>query len=140
MFNESLMNDAVYKFKRYEDASLTYTGIDSHASDTQVGLYSTSISREEYEAMAGLLATSMEAPAVDVNDVPDRPYFVNQPAQDEDEEEPVASFAYRLATQKAAGKPLVQTGIQADWRRPYRPSFVPPKPAMTTAKSAKKLI
>ena len=28
VFNEALMNDAVYKFKRYEAASLIYTGID----------------------------------------------------------------------------------------------------------------
>ena len=63
VFNEGLMNDAVYKFKRYEDASLTYTGIDSHECDAQVGLYATSISREEYDAMAGLQQSSMEAPA-----------------------------------------------------------------------------
>ncbi len=31
VFNSELMNDAVYKFKRYEDASLEYTGIDKHA-------------------------------------------------------------------------------------------------------------
>lgn len=30
VFNDSLMNDAVYKFKRYEDASLSYTGINRH--------------------------------------------------------------------------------------------------------------
>lgn len=30
VFNSALMNDAVYKFKRYEDASLSYTGIDKH--------------------------------------------------------------------------------------------------------------
>ncbi len=40
VFNEGLMNDAVYKFKRYEDASLTYTGIDRHEGE-DVGLYST---------------------------------------------------------------------------------------------------
>lgn len=51
IFNESLMNDAVYKFKRYEDASLIYTGIDKH-KDESVGLYNTSISRTAYEAMA----------------------------------------------------------------------------------------
>lgn len=39
VFNESLMNDAVYKFKRYEDASLVYTGIDRHEGE-DVGLYS----------------------------------------------------------------------------------------------------
>ncbi len=53
VFNESLMNDAVYKFKRYEDASLTYTGIDRHAEDASVGLYSTTISRADYAALAG---------------------------------------------------------------------------------------
>lgn len=30
VFNSELMNDAVYKFKRYEDSSLSYTGIDTH--------------------------------------------------------------------------------------------------------------
>lgn len=48
VFNESLMNDAVYKFKRYEDASLEYTGIDKHKS-LPVGLYNTVISREDFE-------------------------------------------------------------------------------------------
>ena len=50
VFNEALMNDAVYKFKRYEDASLEYTGIDKH-KDIPVGLYSTTISRKDYESL-----------------------------------------------------------------------------------------
>ena len=50
VFNEALMNDAVYKFKRYEDASLVYTGIDKHAGEV-VGLYSTSIPRKNYDAI-----------------------------------------------------------------------------------------
>lgn len=42
VFNAALMNDAVYKFKRYEDSSLSYTGIQ--ASDlTAIGLYDTVI-------------------------------------------------------------------------------------------------
>lgn len=42
VFNAALMNDAVYKFKRYEDSSLSYTGIQ--ASDmSAVGLYDTVI-------------------------------------------------------------------------------------------------
>ncbi len=49
VFNSALMNDAVYKFKRYEDPSLVYVGINRHA-EAQVGLYDTVISREEYEA------------------------------------------------------------------------------------------
>ncbi|MBF0785413.1 restriction endonuclease [Muribacter muris] len=44
IFNESLMNDAVYKFKRYEDSSLEYT----KRSD-KVGLYSTVIDRKDME-------------------------------------------------------------------------------------------
>lgn len=48
VFNESLMNDAVYKFKRYEDASLEYTGINKHQGE-DVGLFSTVLSREDYE-------------------------------------------------------------------------------------------
>jgi hypothetical protein len=48
VFNSGLMNDAVYKFKRYEDASLTYTGIDKHEGE-DVGLYDTVISEREYD-------------------------------------------------------------------------------------------
>ena len=47
VFNSGLMNDAVYKFKRYEDASLKYTGINKH-EDEDVGLYDTVISAKEY--------------------------------------------------------------------------------------------
>ncbi|NCU42582.1 MAG: restriction endonuclease, partial [Candidatus Moranbacteria bacterium] len=33
IFNNALMNDAVYKFKRYEDASLKYTGVVKHKGE-----------------------------------------------------------------------------------------------------------
>ena len=46
LFNNGLMNDAVYKFKRYEDASLSYTGIDKHEGE-DVGLYDTVITRTD---------------------------------------------------------------------------------------------
>jgi hypothetical protein len=49
VFNSSLMNDAVYKFKRYEDSSLSYTGINKHEGE-DVGLYDTVIRSEEYRA------------------------------------------------------------------------------------------
>ncbi len=51
VFNDALMNDAVYKFRRYEDSSLRYTGIDRHAGE-RVGLFDTSLSEFEYMAMA----------------------------------------------------------------------------------------
>lgn len=47
VFNSALMNDAVYKFKRYEDASLSYAGISKHAGK-EVGLYDTVISAQEF--------------------------------------------------------------------------------------------
>ena len=46
VFNSGLMNDAVYKFKRYEDSSLTYTGINKHEN---VGLYDTVLSANDYK-------------------------------------------------------------------------------------------
>lgn len=48
LFNSALMNDAVYKFKRYEDASLAYTGIDKHEGE-DVGLFDTVITSKDYE-------------------------------------------------------------------------------------------
>lgn len=47
VFNEGLMNETVYMFRRYEDSSLTYTGIDRHAGEA-VGLFDTALSREDY--------------------------------------------------------------------------------------------
>ena len=48
LFNESLMNDAVYKFKRYEDASTSYHTMDWERHET-VFLYNTEVSRELLE-------------------------------------------------------------------------------------------
>ena len=66
LFNDELMNDAVYNFKRYEDASLEYAGIRMHAINEDVGLFSTVISREDYEQMAKQQGRSMETPAVNI--------------------------------------------------------------------------
>jgi len=48
VFNSALMNDAVYKFKRYEDASLSYTGINKHEGE-EIGLYDTVLSSKDYQ-------------------------------------------------------------------------------------------
>jgi hypothetical protein len=50
LFNSALMNDAVYKFKRYEDSSLTYTGIIKH-EDEDIGLYDTVITRKDAQKL-----------------------------------------------------------------------------------------
>ena len=49
VFNSALMNDAVYKFKRYEDPSLVYMGINRHEGEN-IGLYDTVLRRADYEA------------------------------------------------------------------------------------------
>ena len=51
VFNGPLMNDAVFKFKRYEDGSLSYTGIDPHAADETVGGWDTAMDSEAFAAL-----------------------------------------------------------------------------------------
>ena len=41
VFNTEQMNQAVFAFRRYEDASLRYTGVESHSDLTHIGLYDT---------------------------------------------------------------------------------------------------
>lgn len=46
VFNTEQMNQAVFAFRRYEDASLRYTGIESHENLTRYGLYDTVVAKE----------------------------------------------------------------------------------------------
>ena len=46
VFNTERMNGAVFAFRRYEDASLRYTGIDSHDGLTRIGGYDTVVAVE----------------------------------------------------------------------------------------------
>jgi hypothetical protein len=46
VFNSAHMNSAVFAFRRYEDASLSYTGIESHDGLRQYGLYDTVVAVE----------------------------------------------------------------------------------------------
>ncbi len=76
VFNDSLMNDAVYKFKRYEDASLEYTGINRHEGE-KVGGWDTVISKEDYEAMASQQLFSMDSPVSTIGEIPAAQNFEN---------------------------------------------------------------
>lgn len=60
LFNSNLMNQAIYQFKRYEDASLVYTGIDAH-DEGEIGGWDTSIRREEYNRLFYNQQASMAA-------------------------------------------------------------------------------
>ena len=46
VFNTEQMNQAVFAFRRYEDASLRCTGIESHVELTHYGLHDTVVARE----------------------------------------------------------------------------------------------
>ena len=48
LFNSTLMNSAVFSFKRYEDSSLSYSGITKH-EPSEVGLFDTVISSDEFK-------------------------------------------------------------------------------------------
>ena len=58
VFNASLMNDAVYKFKRYEDSSLSYTGVNKHEGKP-VGGFDTVLTREEFDNLSKLQKLSL---------------------------------------------------------------------------------
>lgn len=129
VFNESVMNQAVWGFRRYEDASLVYTGIDKHQGQN-VGLFSTVISRADYDAMAGQVAASMAAPAQREDDIPDKPVFVNIDPEEEEEEEPVS---VKKPAKKPAPKqddtgrtPIVPRQPTYNATPTYRPAYVPP--------------
>ncbi len=81
VFNGPVMNDAVWNFRRYEDASLSYTGIDKHSGEN-IGLWDTSLGY--YEAMAKLLGNSQIAEKRTEDDRPDVLY--KEYAKDDDEQ------------------------------------------------------
>lgn len=51
VFNTERMNEAVFAFRRYEDASLRYTGIESHKGLTHYGLYDTVVAKETSQSI-----------------------------------------------------------------------------------------
>ena len=101
VFNDSLMNDAVYKFKRYEDASLSYTGINRHEGEDRGG-WDTVLSDADYNKMFTLQQASMEAPAPAPDDLPTKPYFTP------DEDEPKPAPEKKPAPQPT--KPIISYG------------------------------
>jgi hypothetical protein len=50
VFNTEQMNQAVFAFRRYEDGSLRYTGIESHEGLTYYGLYDTVVAKDALQS------------------------------------------------------------------------------------------
>lgn len=55
VFNSGLMNDAVWKFRRYEDASLRYMGVSKHR-ELELGLFDTVLTEADFAKTMGALA------------------------------------------------------------------------------------
>jgi len=94
VFNASLMNDAIFKFKRYEDSSLSYTGIDKHEGK-DIGGWDTVIKREEYQRLFYNQQSTMGKAAV-----PEEPKI---------EETPVSAPVVQKPASPAAAKPPLVT-------------------------------
>lgn len=78
VFNASLMNDAIFKFKRYEDSSLSYTGIDKHEGK-DIGGWDTVIKREEYEQLFYNQQSTMESTIYTLETEDDLPKAAEEP-------------------------------------------------------------
>ncbi|MBQ6980288.1 MAG: GIY-YIG nuclease family protein [Clostridia bacterium] len=61
LFDPEKMNQGIFGFRKYENSSLSYTGIDMHECE-DVGGWDTVLRREEYEALYARQQASMEAP------------------------------------------------------------------------------
>lgn len=58
LFDSEKMNQGIFGFRKYENSSLSYTGIDKHAGEA-VGGWDTVLRREEYEELYGKQQATM---------------------------------------------------------------------------------
>ena len=135
VFNAAVMNPAVYNFKRYEDASLSYTGIDRHEGE-DVGGWDTVLKRKEYETLFYNQQATMKAAAPAADDLPEEPY-VFEPDEDEPEPEPVKP---KKQEKKQANVITYTLPVQKPVTPAPKPVSVPitPKPATPVAASVAK--
>lgn len=59
IFNKPVMDQAVYYFKRYEDSSLSYSGINKHEGE-KVGLFDTVLTDYEYKHLYEMQQMSLD--------------------------------------------------------------------------------
>ena len=121
VFNASLMNDAIYKFKRYEDSSLAYTGINRH-DEQLIGGWDTQIRKEEYEKLYyNQQDTLTDNTAPIVQDV-----FINKTSEtiilkekeikkDEELEEMIVNIGSRVIHNKFGDGTVVAIDLQKDY-------------------------
>ncbi len=97
LFNTPLMNEAVFHFKRYEDSSLVYTGLESKHAKENVGLFDTVLSPKEYAALYSSQQSSMSGLGYDNSEMPSTPVATAPLDEDEDEAAPAPVGAAQKA-------------------------------------------
>jgi outer membrane lipoprotein-sorting protein len=108
LFNEELMNTAVFNFKRYEDSSLSYTGINKHEGK-DVGGWDTVLKAKEYEEyFYNQQATIMET-EVDESDMPDVAYIdaITDDKEEEIIEKPASKKKRNITTYTIPTTPAI---------------------------------
>lgn len=104
VFNGPLMNDAIFKFKRYEDSSLSYTGIDKHIGE-DIGGWDTSIKRDEYQKLFYNQQSTMEAPIQSEDKISNESY----PADFHDKNENIESGIFQNPSRKVSQSDAAHT-------------------------------
>ena len=107
VFNAPLMNDAIFKFKLYEDVSLTYTGIDKHIND-EVGGWDSTIRKTQHEKL-----------------------FYNQQSSMSE----VDYSAYSWVSEPVEDRPTKERRTAVKMEQPQYMPIVQPKPARSAAPS-----
>jgi hypothetical protein len=105
VFNSSLMSDAIYKFRRYEDSSLSYTGINKHEGE-DIGGWDTVLKHNEFETLYSSQQDSMNAPERAKDDIPTANPFAFIGNYDDEEKK-----NEQTVTQKVKDLPKAPTSI-----------------------------
>lgn len=128
VFNANLMNQAIFSFKRYEDSSLSYTGIDKHEGK-DVGGWDTVIKRAEYERMFyNQQATMTVADAIEEPPIEEVITVKTEPKKPVTYKPPVSTTP--LVAEKPVGYHVSQHGtspITPDKTRPITNTQAKPK-------------
>lgn len=70
VLNKSLMNEAVYKFRRFEESSLSYAGVNMHEGES-VGLFSAELLCADHDQLSRQQRASIQLPARGDDDRPE---------------------------------------------------------------------
>lgn len=129
VFNAPLMNDAVYKFKRYEDSSLVYTGLTSRHAGESIGLFDTVLTPEEYASLYSTQQSSMSGLGYENSEIPS---FTAAVAIEDDDEDEQPTIPVRKAI--IADDPLAikKPAAPAPVPRPTTPAAKPTTPVVST--------